>query len=376
MSTKELVTEGDLNRDSNNETNQNYKINRYKSFGTSAAYTEDTPAAYTAGLYKQLIGKNRQKSHFYNTLLLACFNMNIAHFCFPYLTSNVGLFPMIALIIVSILISSFTQRFILSFLTNFKSECNYGRIVEISLGNFMAYVIEILAMIWYLSLMIVAALCLEQMVGSLFSKEFYLDNEAYIRICTLGGLFIIFVLLNSVNKPFVIDFYVFLCLLVQLVSIILALITMTKYIDSRGGTIEVVKIFKTRTIFDVINITTICSNTIVLNFWVHSKYQLSSSTDNSSSIVNISSIIVAIYYIIISVISAFTYVLDDNETFPKFILYRGATNRSSDDTIRCLELVYLLINSLSFLMMINFYFKCVKEVVLRKHLSVYFTGNR
>lgn len=128
-------------------------------------------------------------------------------------------------------------------------------------------------------------------------------------------------------------------------------------------------------IFDTINITSISSNTILLSFWVHSKYQLSSITDSSSSIVNKSSGIMSLLYIVLIIIYSFTY--NDPSNTAQFILYQ--TNESlhrQNTTISRCNSALLIMNGISFLMMLNFYFICIKEVVLRKHHAQYFQGKK
>lgn len=196
----------------------------YSSDLTDSAYLEDSsPTAFTAGLYKQLIGINRQKSHFYNTLLLACFNMNLAHYSFPYLASCVGLPLMVVFIIVSLLISNIAQKFLMRFLTDFKSECNYGKVVELTLGSFVAYIIEIMALIWYISLMIVASKAVEETAIAFIDTGVVNDNRMTIKAIVLGVLLVLLLLVNMFDKYYVIDIYVFICMLIQIVSIIVSI---------------------------------------------------------------------------------------------------------------------------------------------------------
>lgn len=125
--------------------------------------------------------------------------------------------------------------------------------------------------------------------------------------------------------------------------------------------------------YDVINITTISSNVIVLTFWVHSKYQLLSSRDSSSSIVNKSSLIILIYYILNITLSVIAYRGNDS---PKFIIYKEKNFISINGELYDIyNDIQLIINSISFLMMLNFYYICIKDVVLRKQYSIYFKGN-
>lgn len=183
---------------------------------------ESSPVAFTTGLYNQLLGKNRQKSKFYNTLLLACFNMNIAHLTFPFLSVKLGIFSSTVFISLCLLIANITQKLILNFLTLNKCECNYGSIIEMSLGNSVAYFVEALVMIWYIGYMIVSTKCLGKVVYVFISPELTFNNEydLIIKLLTAVSLFVFYLLLNKINKNYIIDFYVFICLIVQFASII------------------------------------------------------------------------------------------------------------------------------------------------------------
>lgn len=332
-------------------------------------YNEEQPTAFTAGLYKQLIGKNRQKSQFYNILLLTCFNMNTAHYCLPYLTVSLGSVVAIGLVILSVILSSIAQKLILSFLTNFRSECNYSKVVETSLGSFMSYFVEVLAIIWYISLLITASMSVEQAIQLLFPSSFYSQNEKVITIVVLVVLFFLYIILNRINKPYITDLYVFFCFSVHIVSIILAVLNLSKRGSSVIKSVEPIKAFNSRKMFDVINITAISSNNIVLNFWVHSKYSVSTSADNSSSIVNISSVIIGVYYSVVCLLSSFTY--SSEGKISKFSLYETTIYDISN-----YEIAFIVLNSIAFLIMINFFFKCIKEVVLRKEASYNLNGKR
>ncbi len=331
-------------------------------------YNEEQPTAFTAGLYKQLIGKNRQKSQFYNILLLTCFNMNTAHYCLPYLTASLGSVVAIGLVILSVILSSLTQKLILSFLTNYRSECNYSKVVETSLGSFMSYFVEVLSIIWYISLLITASMSVEQAIQLLFPVSFYTNNENLITIIVLIVLFFLYILLNRLNKPYVTDLYVFFCLSVHIISIVLSILNLSKKGYSTAA-IEPIKGFNSRRMFDIINITAISSNNIVLNFWVHSKYSVSTSADNSSSIVNVSSVIIGVYYCIVCLLSSFTY--ESDSKISKFNLYETTIYDISN-----YEVAFIILNSVAFLIMINFFFKCIKEVVLRKEAAYYLNGKR
>ena len=125
---------------------------------------------------------------------------------------------------------------------------------------------------------------------------------------------------------------------------------------------------------DGINTIAVGSNTIILCFWVHSKYDLKSSTDKSSLIVNDSSIIVIIFYLLTIIIGYFIFYDYTTESMSKFLLFNDIYYYEFNRKIHVLKIIYQIINSLSFLIMINFYFMVIKEVILRKNLVRFFRG--
>lgn len=349
------------------ENDENFKFPTHHS-----SFSEDhLPMTFTNGLYKQLLGKNRQKSKFYNILLLSCFNINISHFCFPYFSNKIGIIPSIILIIVSTFISSLTQKKILSFLTNYKSECNYSKVVQTTLGEYVSILVEVFVGIWFLSILLLSSLSLLSFFIMFFDNKVSDEYMVYIKIVSLLIVFILYTVFNIIDKSVIIDFLVFICIFIQILSLVIQIIFCAEYKTS------VVIVNKSPSItdyLDIINITTIYSNTITLNFWVHSKYSLSNSTDNSSSIVNISSIIVLAYYIISFVLSGLTEL---GQEIPFFILLNSKSlYQNRGNFLFYTGIVYQFINSVSLFLMVNFYFRCIREVVFRKNLAVYFYGKK
>lgn len=103
-------------------------------------------------LYDQLIGKNRQKSYLYNILVLMCFNINIAHFCFPYITSKCGIVLTFIVIIISGLFSYVLQKSLVHYISHERNDvnkCNYAGIIENNFGSVCASFLEIAVLIWY-----------------------------------------------------------------------------------------------------------------------------------------------------------------------------------------------------------------------------------
>ena len=68
--------------------------------------------------------------------------------------------------------------------------------VELTLGSFVAYIIETMAIVWYISLMIVASKAVEETVIS-FIDDAYLDNNRLlIKSIILGTLLVLLLLVN------------------------------------------------------------------------------------------------------------------------------------------------------------------------------------
>jgi len=102
-------------------------------------------------LMEQLMGKNRHKSYLYNILLFVCFNINVSHFCFPYITLKCGIFFAYIILIVCGIYSYMIQASLVSYILNNRgtNACNYANIIEHNFGNFSAGFLETLVMIWY-----------------------------------------------------------------------------------------------------------------------------------------------------------------------------------------------------------------------------------
>jgi hypothetical protein len=103
-------------------------------------------------LYEQLIGKNRQKSYLYNILVLMCFNINIAHFCFPYISSKCGILLTYIIIIISGTFSYLVQQSLVQYISHERggvNKCNYAGIIENNFGVVCASLLELSVMVWY-----------------------------------------------------------------------------------------------------------------------------------------------------------------------------------------------------------------------------------
>jgi hypothetical protein len=101
-------------------------------------------------LYEQLLGKNRHKSYFYNCLVFICFNVNITHFCFPYLTDKCGILLSLLILIICGIFSFTIQNSLVSHITHRGSNNYiYAHLIENNFGSFCASLLEALVMIWY-----------------------------------------------------------------------------------------------------------------------------------------------------------------------------------------------------------------------------------
>jgi hypothetical protein len=183
---------------------------------------DESPKVFTSGLYNQLLGKERQKSQFYNVLLLTCFNMNLAQYTFPHLTIKVGIITMIIFVILSMMLSYYVQKSLLNFLTDYKSECNFGKVVELNLGNFTAYLVEIFTLIWYFTLLMICTNSLESAITYVIEFEYYINNENLCKIIISVCLFLVYCFVNTIKNQYLIDLYVFVCLIAQFVSFIVS----------------------------------------------------------------------------------------------------------------------------------------------------------
>lgn len=108
-------------------------------------------------LYEQLIGKNRQKSYSYNILVLMCFNINMVHFSFPYITAKCGILLTIIILISCALFSYLVQSSLVKYIAHDRNSnnCNYAAIIEQNFGSFCASFLEVSVFIWYGILLLV-----------------------------------------------------------------------------------------------------------------------------------------------------------------------------------------------------------------------------
>lgn len=133
----------------------------YISSSVSVTNTHLYEQPHSPKLYTQLIAKDRQKSFIYNIIVLSSFNINLAHFCFPYLTNKCGLGLTITVLLLSGAFSYFVLTALIRYITHTRtSQSNYASIIEDNFGSFCAGLLEIMVIIWYgLTLLISLRTC-------------------------------------------------------------------------------------------------------------------------------------------------------------------------------------------------------------------------
>jgi hypothetical protein len=101
-------------------------------------------------LYQQLLSKDRQKSLFYNIIVLAFFNINVAHFCFGYLANRIGIMFSLLILILSGIYSYWIQGLLIKYLTHITeaTPCNYACLIQNNFGSFCSLVLEISVIVW------------------------------------------------------------------------------------------------------------------------------------------------------------------------------------------------------------------------------------
>jgi hypothetical protein len=106
---------------------------------------------YQPKLIDQIFGKNRQKSFTYNTLVYIFFNINISHFCFPYIANKCGLGLTFIIFLICCLFSFMIQNSLIRFLSKNReyTESNYSSIIQNNFGEFCSGFYEFLVIIWY-----------------------------------------------------------------------------------------------------------------------------------------------------------------------------------------------------------------------------------
>lgn len=181
-------------------------------------------------LYQKLIGEERQKSYCYNIIVLTFFNINIAHFCFPYITNRCGLLLTILILLLCGLFSYLVQNALVTFVTHNRelTQCNYAVVIENQFGGFCASFLEFLTLIWYGMIILICVTTSNTIIYNPLVKHltfFLLEAEVakHNNISHILYYIIIvmsLVILNRIDSPKIIDFNVFFSFVVHIISFI------------------------------------------------------------------------------------------------------------------------------------------------------------
>jgi hypothetical protein len=167
---------------------------------------KDKPT-YEPKLYEQLIIKDKQRSYFYNTIILAFFNINIYHFCFPYITNKVGLLLALIILVICGFCSYIIQSSIIKYVSRsseYSAASTFSGIIQNHFGLFCAGLYELLLIVWY-AIIIVVCLSTCNISHLIIVKHlvFFLLSDIigdYKVYATIGFYVIMFIVLLSLNK--------------------------------------------------------------------------------------------------------------------------------------------------------------------------------
>jgi hypothetical protein len=137
-------------------------------------------------LYEQLIGKNRQKSYGYNILVLMCFNINMAHFCFPFITAKCGILLTFIILILCALFSYLVQSSLVKYIAHDRNinNCNYAAIIEQNFGSFCASFLEVSVFVWYGILLLVCFITSKLIFFNVQFKFFHSKTSYFTCVLT------------------------------------------------------------------------------------------------------------------------------------------------------------------------------------------------
>ncbi len=107
---------------------------------------------FDSKLHYQLIRKRKERSSCYNFLLLTTFNLNISHFCFPYLLSQIGLINLIIILFICGFFSYLVHSGLIEFVSGNKeiSNLNFADLIKSHFGSFCAWFVEIGMIFWFI----------------------------------------------------------------------------------------------------------------------------------------------------------------------------------------------------------------------------------
>lgn len=107
---------------------------------------------FDSKLHDQLMRKRKERSSCYNFLLLTTFNLNISHFCFPYLLTQIGLVNLIFVLLVCGFFSYLVHSGLIEFVSNNKeiSNLNFADLINSHFGSFCAWFVELGMVFWFM----------------------------------------------------------------------------------------------------------------------------------------------------------------------------------------------------------------------------------
>ncbi len=126
-------------------TNNNTSLNLYNS-------TSRNNFPFDSKLHDQLMRKRKERSSCYNFFLLTTFNLNISHFCFPYLLTQIGLINLIIVLLVCGYFSYLVHSGLIQFVSGNKeiSNLNFADLINSHFGSFCAWFVEIGMVFWFM----------------------------------------------------------------------------------------------------------------------------------------------------------------------------------------------------------------------------------
>jgi len=107
---------------------------------------------FDSKLHDQLMRKRKERSSCYNFLLLTTFNLNISHFCFPYLLTQIGLVNLIIVLLICGFFSYLVHSGLIEYVSNNKeiSNLNFADLIISHFGSACAWFVEIGMVFWFM----------------------------------------------------------------------------------------------------------------------------------------------------------------------------------------------------------------------------------
>jgi hypothetical protein len=172
-------------------------------------------------IYDQLNKEKRLRSFRYNVLILAIFNVNVAHFGFTYISNMSGILLIFLVLFMCGIFSYFVQNSLVRYISHNRdlNRCNYAEIVESHFGSFFAGLLEFLVVVWYGIYLLVCFTTLKHLLEYLFG-EIYIDHPYLLSSAYYSIMIILLLVLNRIKSLTLIDFNVIFCACVHIISLI------------------------------------------------------------------------------------------------------------------------------------------------------------